>query len=90
VSSDPKIISESINLVMSGMSYRAISRHIESTHEIKITHVSVNNWVKKYTYLIKEYVESFYPQVSEVGSLDEMSLNVKNTKKTGKGFHDWL
>ncbi len=72
------------------MSYRAISRHIESTHDITITHVSVNNWVKKYTYIIKNYVESFYPQVSDVWSLDEMVLNVKNTKKTGKGFHDWL
>ena len=27
---------------------------------------------------------------SDVWSLDEMVLNVKNTKKTGKGFHDWL
>jgi len=75
---------------MSGMSYRSISRHIYSTHQIKISHVSVNNWINKYTYLIKEYVESFYPKLSDVWSLDEMYLNVKNTKKTGKGFHDWL
>ena len=30
------------------------------------------------------------PELSDVWSLDEMYLNVKNTKKTGKGFHDWL
>ena len=40
--------------------------------------------------MIKEYVESFYPELGDVWSLDEMYLNVKNTKKTGKGFHDWL
>jgi len=90
VSSDPKIISESLNLVMSGMSYRNIARHIETVHQIKISHVSVNNWIKKYTELIKEYVDSLNPNVSDVWSLDEMYLNVKNTKKTGKGFHDWL
>ena len=90
VSSDPKIISECLNLVMSGVSYRNIARHVYSTHEIKISHVSVNNWIKKYTYMIKEYVESFYPELGDVWSLDEMYLNVKNTKKTGKGFHDWL
>ena len=90
VSSDPKIISESLNLVMSGMSYRNIARHIETVHQIKISHVSVNNWIKKYTILIKEYVDSLNPNVSDVWSLDEMYLNVKNTKKTGKGFHDWL
>ena len=90
VSSDPKIISESLNLVMSGMSYRNIARHIETVHQIKISHVSVNNWIKKYTVLIKDYVDALNPELSEVWSLDEMYLNVKNTKKTGKGFHDWL
>ncbi|MCJ8306552.1 MAG: DDE-type integrase/transposase/recombinase [Nitrosopumilus sp.] len=90
VSSDPKIISESLNLVMSGMSYRNIARRIETVHQIKISHVSVNNWIKKYTELIKEYVDTLNPNVSDVWSLDEMYLNVKNTKKTGKGFHDWL
>jgi len=75
---------------MSGMSYRNIARHIETVHQIKISHVSVNNWIKKYTILIKEYVDTLNPELSDVWSLDEMYLNVKNTKKTGKGFHDWL
>ena len=90
VSSDPTIISESLNLVMSGMSYRNIARHIHSTRHIKISHVSVLNWVAKYTQLIKEYLESFYPELSGVWSLDEMVLNVKDTEKTGNGFYDWL
>jgi len=75
---------------MSGVSYRNITRHIYSAHEVEISHVSVNNWIKKYTYMIKEYVESFYPELGDVWSLDEMTLNVKSTKKTGKRFHDWL
>ena len=90
ITSDPKIISECLNLVMSGVSYRNISRHIYSTHDIEISFTSVRNWIKKYTYMIKEYVESFYPELGDVWSLDEMTLNVKNTKKTGKGFYDWL
>ena len=61
-----------------------------SVHEVKISHTSIKNWIDKYTYIIKKYVESFYLQISDVGSLDEMVLNVKNTKKTGKCFHDWL
>ena len=90
VESNPKIISESLNLVMSGMSYRNVARHIETAHQVKISHVSINNWIKKYTILIKKHVDSIKPDVSDVWSLDEMYLNVKNTKKTGKGFHDWL
>ena len=57
---------------------------------MKISHVSINRWIKKYTEIIKEYVDSLNPELSDVWSLDEMVLNVKNTKKTGKGFHDWL
>ncbi|MBA4718934.1 MAG: DDE-type integrase/transposase/recombinase, partial [Nitrosopumilus sp.] len=90
VTSDPRIISESLNLIMSGMSYRNVTRHIHSTHQVKISHPTIVNWVKKYTNLIKKYVETFNPELSDVWSLDEMMLNVKNTKKTGKGFHDWL
>lgn len=69
VSSDPKIISESLNLVMSEMSYRVISRHIYSTHQMKISHVSINRWIKKYTEIIKEYVDSLNPELSDVWSL---------------------
>lgn len=87
---NPQIITESLNLVMSGVSYRNTARHIYSVHSVEVSHTSVKNWIGKYTYVIKEYVESFYPQLGDVWSLDEMYLNVKNTKKTGKGFHDWL
>ena len=91
VHANPKIISESLNLVMSGMSYRNTARHIQMSHGIKISHVSVLNWIGKFTYIIKEYVESFYPELGDVWSLDEMALNIKNTEPTKKkGFHQWL
>jgi transposase-like protein len=89
--SDPKIISESLNLVMSGMSYRNAARHIQISHGIGISHVSILNWIKKYTGIIKEYVESFYPDLGDVLCLDEMVLNVKNTQQMKrKGFYNWL
>ncbi len=90
VSSDPHIIVETINLVMGGMSYRNIARHILSIHEVKLSHVSILNWVQKFTGLMKEYVDSKFPEYQEVWSVDEMMLNVKNTKEIkGKGFYDW-
>ncbi|QUC64164.1 IS1/IS6 family transposase [Nitrosopumilus sp. K4] len=90
VSSDPKIITESINLYMSGMSFRNISRHIQMTHDQVISHTAIYNWFKKYMGIIREHVDSIMPQTSDVWSLDEMMLNVKNTEKHGKGFYDWL
>jgi transposase-like protein len=89
VSSDPRVISESLNLVFSGMSYRNTARHISMSHNTKLSHVSILNWCKKYTQIIKEYVDSLIPEASQVWSTDEMMINVKDTKKTGKGFYDW-
>ncbi len=40
--------------------------------------------------IISEYINQLNPILGDTWSLDEMMLNVKNTKKTGKGFYDWL
>ena len=61
------------------------------THDQKISHVSIHNWVRKYMRIIREYVDSVIPKTSDVWSLDEMILNVKDTTKMEKrGFYDWL
>ena len=91
VSSEPKIITESINLHFSGMSLRKISRHVKIAHGRKISHVAVYKWIGKYMGIIGAYVDSIVPNTGDVWSLDEMMLNVKGTKKlNGKGFQVWL
>lgn len=88
---DPQLITESLNLFFCGMSFRGIAHHLKETRNLRITHVTVLNWCRKYMGIIREYVDSILPpSVSEVWSIDEMVLNVKKTKKTGKGFYDWL
>lgn len=87
----PKIITETLNLYMSGMSYRKISRHVKSVHDVKVSHVSVYDWFVKYTEVIRDYVNALMPELGEVWSLDEMMVNVKDTEKMKrKGFYDWL
>jgi len=88
---DPQIIVESLNLIFCGVSYRDIARHIKETRNLRISHTTILSWSRKYMGVIKEYVDSILPPLtSEVWSVDEMMLNVKKTKKTGKGFYDWL
>ncbi len=90
VSSDPRMITEALNLFMSGMTLRKIQRHIKATHDITISHVTIYKWYRKYMAIINEYTNTLRPELSDVWSLDEMVMNVKNTRKTGKGFYDWL
>ena len=46
------------------------------SHDVTITHASVYQWIKKYTWMMIKYVESNYPKIRpDVWSLDEMMLN---------------
>ncbi len=88
---DPQIVTEAMNLFMSGMSYRNIARHIKSVHDLSLSHVTVLDWMKKYMATIKDYVDSLVPELGDVWSLDEMMVNVKDTTPIkSKGFYDWL
>ncbi len=48
------------------------------------------NWVRKYTQLMKEYVDKLIPEYQEVWSVDEMMLNVKGTEPMGKDYYSWM
>jgi transposase-like protein len=48
------------------------------------------NWFRKYIKLIKEYIDHIIPEFSEVWSVDEMMVNVKDTEPTGVGFYNWM
>jgi len=83
---DPQIIVESLNLIFCGMSYRDIARHLKETRNLRISHMTVLKWSRKYMGIIKEYVDSILPPfTSEVWSVDEMMLNVKKNQENWKG-----
>jgi len=90
VNSDPRIVIEALNLVFSGLSYRNAADHISLAHQVKISHVSVRFWFKKYTQIMKGYVDDLIPETSNVWSVDEMAINVKNTRPMGAGLYDWM
>jgi transposase-like protein/predicted nucleic acid-binding Zn finger protein/uncharacterized protein (DUF1778 family) len=89
ISSDPKVITEVLNLVFSGMSYRAVSRHLKLTYGRDWSHVTIMNWVVKYVELVQAYVNTLKPELGGVWHVDEMMVNVKHTKKTGIGYYSW-
>lgn len=90
VSSDPRIVTEALNLVFTGMSSRNTANHISLAHQTKISHVSIRFWVKKYTRIMKEYLDNLIPETSKIFSVDEMAINVKDTKPMGAGLYDWM
>ena len=88
--SSPEVIGVAIHLFMRSMTSRNVSRQIKLTHNVSITHSTIIRWVKKYIRIIKRYLDKLIPELSDVWSIDEMVLNVKDTEKMAKGFHVWL
>jgi len=79
----PKIITLALDLYFKGISYRKIVDHLRQFYGIKVSHVAIIKWVKKYTELMKRYVDSLMPQTSGIWHTDEMAINIK-------GEYNWL
>jgi putative transposase len=77
IKSTPKIITIALDLFFKGCSYRKIVDHLKQFYGVKVTHVAIIKWVKKYTELMKHYVDGLTPNVSGVWHTDEMAVNVK-------------
>lgn len=89
VSSDPKIITEALNLIFSGVSFRNTARHLKLTYGRSWSHVAIIKWVRKYSEMMRAFVDTLRPELGDTWHVDEIMLNVRNTEPTGKGFYSW-
>jgi len=79
----PKIVTLALDLYFKGISYRKIVDHLKQFYGIKVSHVAIIKWVRKYTQLMKGYTDSLTPQTSGIWHTDEMAINIK-------GEYNWL
>lgn len=88
----PMVVAGSLNMLMSGMSYRQIENHINCFFDgMDISYNTIYYWSKKYTKMIKEYIDALRPVTGSVWSIDEAVVNVKRTNQMeDRGFVDWL
>ncbi len=86
---DPKLITLAMDLYYKGVSLRMIKDHIKQFYGVKVTHVAILKWIRKYVTLMKEYLDKITPNVSGVWHIDETMVNVRSSKM-GKGHYDWL
>ena len=76
-----QVVTVALDLYFKGISYRKIVDHLKQFYGVKVTHVAIIKWVKKYVKLMKDYVESLVPNVSGIWHSDEMTLNVNGDLK---------
>jgi putative transposase len=69
-----KIIVVALNLYYDGLSLRKTQRNLERIFGEKVSQVTILNWIKKYSRLVKEYMVTLVPQLSGLWHEDETML----------------
>jgi transposase-like protein len=87
---DPKIVTLCLDMFYKGASLRKITQHVSQFYGIKVTHVTILKWVRKFSELIDNYVSTLRPQLSGVWNCDEMKTKMAHEEPiNGERFY-WL
>ena len=76
----PDQITMAMNLYFNGESSRKVKQSLILTG-VKVSHITVQNWIKKYVSLMEKYLDKITPQVGEKWRTDELYLKIKGDKK---------
>jgi putative transposase len=71
------IIATALDLFFRGLSLRQVAEHLWACYRIKITHATINNWIKRYVELVSQYVDNLTANTSGRWHADETLIRVK-------------
>lgn len=76
----PQVITSAMQLYFSGASLRNVAKFLR-LQGIKVSHVAVYKWIKKYIALMEKYIDKLKPQVSDTWRADELWVKIKGDMK---------
>jgi putative transposase len=76
----PEMVTSAMQLYFTGESLRNVQKFLK-LQGVKITHVSIYNWITKYVGLMNTYLEKITPNVSDAWRADELYLKVRGNPK---------
>lgn len=74
---DKSTIVAAINFYFDGMSLRRTQQNLERVLGVKVSQVTVLNWIRKYSKLVNEYVQKLQPTLSGKWHEDETMIRVE-------------
>jgi transposase-like protein len=75
---DKAVIVSALNLYYDGLSLRKAQRNLEQIFGERVSQVTILNWLKKYSKLVKEFVSTLTPELSGFWHEDETMLSCEN------------
>jgi putative transposase len=76
----PQIITSSMQLYFTGESLRNVQKFLR-LQGVKVSHVAILKWIRKYVKLMNEYLEKIKPNVSDTWRADELYVKIKGDMK---------
>lgn len=71
-----KVITSSLDLYFNGLSLRKISNHLYSCYNIKVSYVTIYNWIIEYSRKISMTISDYILRSSYVIHADEIMINI--------------
>ena len=76
----PQAVTTAMQLYFSGESFRNTMKSLKLIG-IEVSHKTIFKWVKKYTAIMRDYVETLKPNVSDTWRADEIYVKVRGNMK---------
>ena len=76
----PQIITSAMQLYFTGESLRNVQKFLK-LQGVKVSHVAILKWIKKYTRLMENYLEKIKPNVGDTWRADELYIKIKGDMK---------
>jgi putative transposase len=76
----PQMITSALQLYFTGESFTNVQKFLK-LQGVKMSHVAIYKWIKKYVTLMKSYLEKITPNVSDALRADELYMKVKGNPK---------
>lgn len=76
----PDVITSAMQLYFSGESLRNVTTFLK-LKGVKVSHVAVYKWIRKYVGLMEKYLDNITPQLSDVWRADEMYVKIRGNMK---------
>jgi putative transposase len=76
----PQMITSAMQLYFTGESFRNVKQFLK-LQGVKMSHVAIYKWIRKYVGLMETYLEKIKPNVGNAWRTDELFLKVKGNMK---------
>ncbi|MBU0906845.1 MAG: DDE-type integrase/transposase/recombinase [Nanoarchaeota archaeon] len=89
IKGNAKLVCLAMDCYYRGLSYRDISHQFEQFYNLKISHVTIRDWVLKFGNIMEKYSEKIQPQIKGVWNADEtliLTKRGKDKKNPNKNF----